>query len=190
MPGKEALDHIRKTDGCSAAEAIQQLRSAISGGAVGARLPDPRVPSRSAIFPPYGDKSTAFFGFPAVSPGSRQIPTCAQWAKAKIQAKGTVRFFGDASPWYEFEVLRENVLRVWTAQPKLSSASAKSRRGRPIDDGIRQAILALWPKGIPSGLKAKERDNKIDTWLRREEFSVPSGRGLARAVQRALKPRP
>lgn len=49
MPGKEALDHIRETDGCSASDAIKQLRSAISDGRANARLPN----SKSLVARPF-----------------------------------------------------------------------------------------------------------------------------------------
>jgi hypothetical protein len=43
------------------------------------------------------------------------------------------------------------------------------------------------PSGIPKGLKTKDRNNHIADWLKQNGRSVPSGSGLAKAVQRALK---
>jgi hypothetical protein len=63
-------------------------------------------------------------------------------------------------------------------------------RGGPIDRGIREAIGALWPSGIPGSLRAKHRDNQIRQYLVEHGHSIPEGEGLAKAVQRALKPRP
>jgi hypothetical protein len=70
-----------------------------------------------------------------------------------------------------------------------TATKTSSKRTRPIDDGIRAAIAALWPDSIPRGLKSKDRDNEIAEWLRAHDYSVPSDSGLARAVQRAMKPR-
>ena len=190
MPGKEALDHIRETDGCSASDAIKQLRSAISDGRASARLPDPKVPHRSAIFPPCGDRFIIYdtgLPTPMLSPGFRQIPTREEWRNAKILANGTVRFFGGMTARYAFEVRRADILRLWFTSLASSSDPAPRTRKRPIEDGIREAIAALWENNIPKGLKPKERDNKIAAWLKSKDYSVPSG--LARAVQRAIKPR-
>ncbi len=59
-----------------------------------------------------------------------------------------------------------------------AGTGAKSR-------GIRLAIDTLWPSGIPHGLTGKDRNRKIEEWLRANGHSVPTD--LARAVQRALK---
>ena len=36
--------------------------------------------------------------------------------------------------------------------------SSIKKQARPIDDGIRDALAALWPNSIPRGLKAKDRN--------------------------------
>jgi hypothetical protein len=190
MPGKEALDHIRETDGCSASDAIKQLQSAISDGHANARLPDPKEPRRSAIFPPWDDKSiyyNAGLPTPMLSAGLRKIPTREEWGNAKILTNGTVRFFGRVTARYAFEVRRSDILRIWLTSLASPSASSARKRKRPIEDGIKEAITALWENNIPQGLRPKERDNKIAEWLKSKNYSVPSG--LARAVQRAIKPR-
>jgi hypothetical protein len=51
--------------------------------------------------------------------------------------------------------------------------------------GIEQAIRAMWPKKIPTGLTAKDRNNQIVKWLKEHDCSVPST--PARAIQRVLK---
>jgi hypothetical protein len=191
MPGKEALDHIRETDKCSLSDAIQRLRSAISDGKVNARLLDPRLPGRMAIFPPWAEKTITFYEgppTPMLSPGSRQIPARNLWAKAKIRVSGTVRFFNNRSPWYKFEVLRANVLRIWPERPGLSLRSSSRGKPRSIVDVVREAIDALWEGNIPAGLRAKDRNNQIAEWLKHNNRSVPAGSaGLPKAVQRAMK---
>src|SRR5262249_42269016 len=97
---------------------------------------------------------------------------------------GIVDFFGQR---YVFAVLRVNVLRTWPPQLPSSLGSSPKKRASPIADGVQDAITALWPKGIPSGLKAKDRNNEIADWLKSNGRSVPSGNGLARAVQRAMR---
>jgi hypothetical protein len=64
------------------------------------------------------------------------------------------------------------------------------RKPRPIDDGVREAMLTLWsPSGVPPrGLKAKERDEQILKWLQCNKRSAPDGdHGLPKAVQRVMK---
>jgi hypothetical protein len=58
------------------------------------------------------------------------------------------------------------------------AAGAKAR-------GVKQAIEALWPDGVPDGLSAKDRDNKVVEWLRAKNLSVPANPG--RMIQRVLK---
>jgi hypothetical protein len=157
-----------------------------SDGKVSARLPDPSCPDRTAIFPPWADTFDGGRSSPITSPGSRQNPRPHYWIIAKIRANGAVRFFGENSPWYAFEVLRSNVSLAWPAQPGSSSGPLRRERPRPIGDACREAIAALWPRGIP-GLRAKDRDSRIAHWLKLNNRSVPSGSGLARAVQRAMK---
>jgi hypothetical protein len=72
-----------------------------------------------------------------------------------------------------------------------STASSEEPIGRQtggaVARGTYAAINALWPDGIPQGLKAKERDNQVAKWLKAHGHSVP--KALARAVQRVLRPR-
>src|SRR5262249_5299313 len=59
-----------------------------------------------------------------------------------------------------------------------SGAGAKSH-------AIKQAIKELWPEGIPAGLSAKDRNNKIVERLRENNLSVPAN--PERAIQRVLR---
>jgi hypothetical protein len=190
MSGKEALAHIRQTDSCPTRSAISQLKAALSDGQIGARLPDPNSPSRSAIFPPGADQSIFAGGGRAsrmTSIGCRQIPGPKQWRTAKIRANGTARFFGEGSPPYSFEVLRENVLRLWPASQ--SRRIKRTSKKTPVANGIKGAIEHLWQSGIPLGLKPKHRDNLIFHWLKENDCSIPAQvtPSFSRAVQRVLK---
>jgi hypothetical protein len=180
MPGKEALDFIRSAElGCSEAGAIDQLRAAIVNCAVGARLTHMQRP-------PVGSS-------PNQAP-FESVPQPAAWQRAQMRPDGSVRFDRNG-PWRGFEVIRENVRRIWRPeppndrQPKVMAHPTARVQARPIKNGILEAISALWPDGIPAGLKAKERNNKILEHLCAQGHSVPEGSGLARAVQRAMKPR-
>jgi hypothetical protein len=111
MPGDEAIQHIQAAERRTEADAINELKDAITHGAVGARL------SGRSIFPPGADKSithhTGPGSTPVLSPGSRQNPSLKNWQTAEIRADGTANFYGRGTPDYRFEVLRENVLRIW-----------------------------------------------------------------------------
>jgi hypothetical protein len=187
MSGKDALRHIRQTDGCSLSKARNQLQSAIADGAVTARLPDPKDPSQMAIFPPWADDTPRGPGSsPMLSPGNRQFPPRKLWATASIRANGTVQFFSHATPWYRFDVERAHILRIWPAAPKHS----KRTKARPVEDGIREAIAALWPGGIRPSVRTAARNEHIAKWLKANGYSVQSPSALVRAVQRVLKSRP
>jgi hypothetical protein len=49
-------------------------------------------------------------------------------------------------------------------------------------DGIRLAINALWPEGIPKGLTAKDRDRQINEWLKAKGLSISDRRTIQRAL--------
>jgi hypothetical protein len=90
------------------------------------------------------------------------------------------------------EVLKEDVLRLWEEgkQPPPAQKTVP-KRARPVQEGVLEAIGALWPNGIPRSLRSKERDNKIYKWLNENEKSVSlSFSSLERAVQRVLKEHP
>ncbi len=77
--------------------------------------------------------------------------------------------------------LRQAGMRL--APAKIGSNAAQ-RRGQPISDGIRLAIKDLWPGGVPTGLRAIERDNQILAWLKDKEKSTTDS--ISRAVQKWL----
>jgi hypothetical protein len=112
MPGKEALNHICRVDGCSETNAISQLRSAISDRAVGARVQVPKA-KHGEPWP-----STSLY----VPKGSYQIPSPNLWAEAEILSDGAVKFDLSGSA-YQFEVIRENVLRLWPDRSRSTIAS-------------------------------------------------------------------
>jgi hypothetical protein len=187
MPGAHALAHIRETVGCSPAAAIKQLQSSISDGAVSARLPDPKDPSRNAIFPPWAN-ATIYGpgGSPMLSPGIRQFPSRKEWQNATLRTNGTAQFFEIGGQHYRFEVRRENVLPIWSSEKVHKPKRAKAR---PVSDAIDEAIRVLWPNGIPRTLRAKQRNEQIKKWLKENNCHVGSDTALARAVQRAIKRR-
>ena len=91
--------------------------------------------------------------------------------------------------WALIEVWADDLDKLWQPFDRRGADSASSKsHDDPGFGGIHEAIAALWPSGIPKGLKAKDRDKRIADWLKQDGRSVPSGSGLARAVQRALKP--
>ena len=172
MPGKEAIVYIRTIKKCTTKRAIEQLRLAIVHRAVGAILADMKKP-------PIGSSGP-------ISVPSDSIPTREMWKTAQIKANGTV-LFSDADSPRVFQVIRENVLRIW-AKDDFGHLSAKPfRKSAPVKTAVLRAINQLWPDGIPAGLKAKERNRKIAAQIKLNEDSIPSDGGLARAVQRAIK---
>jgi hypothetical protein len=135
-----------------------------------------------AIFPPGIDRSITFntgLPTPMLSPGSRQLPTRENWKQAEIRMTGFVKFF-DRPPWYPFEVLRENVVRLWPGQ-------LRSKHRRPASDRVREVIGELWPNGIPPTLSSKERDHEIAAAYERKGYAVQSTQALIRTIQRVLK---
>jgi hypothetical protein len=92
--------------------------------------------------------------------------------------------------WALIEVWADDLDKLWPSfdHRGADSASSKSHDDGSVFGGIREAIAALWPSGIPKSLKAKDRNNRIADWLKQNGRSVPSGSsGLAKAVQRTLK---
>jgi hypothetical protein len=91
-------------------------------------------------------------------------------------------------------LLREQVVRQWPSaggiapMPNDHSSDLDSKSGPGAKTrGIEQAIDELWPKDIPEGLTAKDRNRAIVDWLVRNEYSVPMS--PERAIQRVLKAR-
>jgi hypothetical protein len=91
------------------------------------------------------------------------------------------------------EALREDVLGLWLeAKEPPAAPKAVPKRARPVEEGVLEAIRALWPNGIPRGLKAKQRDNEIHKWLKTNGRSVgtDASPSFSRAVQRVLTGHP
>lgn len=109
MPGEEAIRHIQNAERRTEADAIEQLKKAIAHCAVGARVPGGTIPL--GLTTHTGPGAT-----PMVSPGRGRVPPPQAWTKADIGADGTVTF-GPDTLRYQFEVLREQVLSIWPAQP-------------------------------------------------------------------------
>jgi hypothetical protein len=107
---------------------------------------------------------------PITSVGCRQIPSPEQWRTAKIRANGMVRFFGEGSPWYAFEVLRENILRV--------RFRGRSTRGAELR-AQKWLISDLKERGWTTVSKTTRRKAAID------KFGI-SARGFERAWRQAL----
>ncbi len=86
----------------------------------------------------------------------------------------------------DLQFCREDVLRLWPEQQKEVTASTRSRiKSGANSMGVRLALDALWPSGVPEGLRAKDRNKAVHEWLKDNNKSIPGD--IAKAVQRALK---
>ena len=86
----------------------------------------------------------------------------------------------------DIQFWREDVLRLWPKQQKETTASTRSRiKSGAVSTGVGLALEALWPSGVPEGLRGKERNKLVHEWLKDNNKSIP--RDIAKAVQRALK---
>jgi hypothetical protein len=170
MSGDQAVQHIQNAERCTDADAIDQLRNAIAHGALGARLTD------SPIFPPWASQSifhhTGPGKTPALSPGSRKNPSPKQWRTAQVHADGTVNFYGSGTPNYQFEVLRENVLRIW---PRQQSSTSAAEGG-----ALKWLVRDLKERGVETVSKSKRFEQA------REQFRI-SQRGFERIWPQALR---
>ena len=88
------------------------------------------------------------------------------------------------------EIYRKDLLKLWPEHQEgetrnLRPDNTKTSGSRPISDGINKAIDALWPQGIPQGLRAKDRDREILRWLKENNKSISTN--IGRAVERVLK---
>jgi hypothetical protein len=72
------------------------------------------------------------------------------------------------------------------ATPRRSRPNSKSGAGAK-SIAIGKAIDQVWPKGIPKGLTAKDRNNAIISKLQENQSSLPAN--PARAIQRVLAKR-
>jgi len=160
MPGKDALDFIRKADtGCSVADAIDQLRRAIVARAVGATIVIPVVRARLKDMKPV----PIAMGSSAMQPHSWSQPSRAMWQRAKIRSDGSVQF-DLKGPWLPFAVIRSNVQREWGAPPSYRRQGVKAR---PIDDGIREGeVLRCTERRRGMERPAGRLDHLVDRSLR------------------------
>jgi hypothetical protein len=170
MRGDEAIQHIQAAERCTEADAIDQLKSAVSHGAVGARL------SGRPIFPPNADKS--FFHnpgpgkTPVTSPGSRQNPSLENWGRARIRVNGTANFYGAGTPDYPFEVLRENLLRIW---PNKQHSSALNE-----NKALQWLVSDFKDRGVKAISKSERRDHAV------KEFGISESGFNRRVWPRAI----
>src|SRR4029077_17018416 len=86
----------------------------------------------------------------------------------------------------------EDVLRLWQEARQPPAPKALPKRTRPVEEGIIEAIRALWANGIPRGVKPKQRDNDVHKWLKTNARSVgtDASPSFSRAVQRVLQKHP
>ena len=120
---------------------------------------------------------------------SRTVHSSPKWLVSVIS--GQEVFHSDLGE--SIEVCRKDVVEFCLelrqagtrSAPAKIGSNAAQRRPQPISDGIRLAIKDLWPGGVPTGLRAIERDNQILAWLKDKEISTTDS--ISRAVQRVLK---
>jgi hypothetical protein len=134
MPGGEAIRHIQNAEQRIEADAIDQLKNAIAHSAIGVRVPGLPVPKRITGGGPGSG--------PEVSPGARYQPSPEAWTNARIGVNGKVAF-GPKAPRYQFEVLRQQVVRMWPVGNVASLALVTDRDvgGRPSSYNDVAAIL-------------------------------------------------
>jgi hypothetical protein len=66
-----------------------------------------------------------------VSPGARHQPPPEAWKNADLRTDGTVEFGSEGKRW-QFEVLRDQVLRIWPNQPSpCGDIPERNKGGRP-----------------------------------------------------------
>jgi hypothetical protein len=166
MSGKEALLHIVQVDGCTFPEAVKQLAAAIRDKRVGASWVRGRGGTRFVFFNTTG------------------ITRSGEATKRTLSPD----FSTTHEAQHAFDVMRASVLRIWPVRTDApvpvvvkpeTKRSHETARPRPIHDGIKKAIDAIWPDGVPAGLKSKERDLQIRAWLGSNRHSVPA-RSLSR----------
>src|ERR1700752_4875464 len=86
----------------------------------------------------------------------------------------------------DLQFCRADILRIWPEQQKEAAALGRSRIGSgAISVGVGLALDALWPNGVPEGLRKKDRNEQVVQWLKQQNKSVP--RDVAKAVQRELQ---
>jgi hypothetical protein len=120
---------------------------------------------------------------------SKTVSGALSWVESHLP-DGSEIFFSNYDRG--IEVRREDVLLMWPERsrppPGQPTSNVPLGHRQPRENGVVQAIRDLWPNGIPEGLKAKERNNRIITQLKENGASVP--RDVPKAVQRALRAHP
>jgi hypothetical protein len=107
---------------------------------------------------------------------TRTVNSSPRWVGSEIAGRSV--FHSDGGQRIEFH--RKDLVALCE-----SKSTPPKGRSRPISDGIRLAINALWPDGIPAGVRAKVRDTQILQWLKRNDKSISTN--ISRAVERVLK---
>jgi|SRR5262245_10946692 len=213
MPGKEAIAHICKVEGCSVADAIERLRKTIVAGAVRKRLPDPDNPDRDVKVSLFGPALTSLLG-PAGKKhdDSNLQPTLDResWNKADMRADGTVEFRGVPGRRFSFVVLWDDI-RKWEPdsgqgateiqadpEPRMAPSHAHKTKRRNIparnSAAVNAAIDEMWPNGVPNDLEAGKRDAMIQEWLKKKGdwdrlFKNTKYESFQKLVQRVLNKR-
>ncbi len=65
-------------------------------------------------------------------------------------------------------------------QPELPTFEARSTRHRR--DATIEAIQAIWPNGVPSGIMVRNRDDAINIWLKQHGRETVSSKTIGRAL--------
>jgi hypothetical protein len=83
----------------------------------------------------------------------------------------------------DLQFCREDVLKRWPQQQKEAAAPSPSRRGRGATSiGVRLALHALFPDGVPEGVRAKDLDTRVVQYLKDNKLVIP--KDVSKAVQR------
>ena len=98
--------------------------------------------------------------------GTRVVQSSPQWVVSGD------RYYEDDGRDLQF--CREDVLKLWPQQEKEAAAPSRSRiGGGAISVGVRLALDALYPHGVPEGLRAKDRDTQVVQWLKDNKKVFP-----------------
>jgi hypothetical protein len=120
---------------------------------------------------------------------SRTVDSSPKWIVSDIA--GSKAYHLDGGRRVEF--CRQDVLELWSESQKDATRSAPAKIGsnaaqrRGLSDDVKSAIKALWPGGIPADLMAKERDQQIAEWLKKEKGRKNISANISRTIQRAIR---
>lgn len=76
------------------------------------------------------------------------------------------------------------------APRRIEPIALKKPRPRPMTYAVAKAIAAMWPNGLPPGMRAKERDWQVRRHLEANGVRVLSDAAVRRAVERVLAAAP